>query len=427
MDIIEALDSIEAAAQGNARLEALRRADSPELRKLLTYALDPAITFGIKKLPPPSPPGYCFRNSRDWNTHLVNLLEELRYRRATGHVAQEAVALILGTCANESQIKWAERLLRQDLRINLGAKDVNNVFGKNTIYLFEVPLATDYAKVKDKDFAGRWEIQPKMDGGRCVAVLPGGGGRVQLLSRTGKEWPNFESIRAELQRGNNNRTGGTIYLDGEVVSYVNGRIDFQSIQKTMRRIDGVEIGDLKFIVFDAADEAEWKEPRLPYYERLRYIDPVLYGLGVDKLKIYKILSQTVVDPTREQLKAWSDGFVAEGYEGGMGRRSDIPVVNKRSKTLLKVKTFIDDEATIVGAIEGNGKATGMVGALKCLTKAGVAFEIGTGLDDKTRQEIWDNLAEMVGEQCSFKYQRLTDDNVPLLPVFRGIRHKDDIS
>ena len=45
--------------------------------------------------------------------------------------------------------------------------------------------------------------------------------------------------------------------------------------------------------------------------------------------------------------------------------------NRRSKSLLKVKTFYDDEATVLGYTNGTGRCEGMVGALKCRNTHGV--------------------------------------------------------
>lgn len=45
--------------------------------------------------------------------------------------------------------------------------------------------------------------------------------------------------------------------------------------------------------------------------------------------------------------------------------------NRRSKSLLKVKTFHDDEAVVIGYKEGTGRCQGMVGALKVRNTHGV--------------------------------------------------------
>lgn len=45
--------------------------------------------------------------------------------------------------------------------------------------------------------------------------------------------------------------------------------------------------------------------------------------------------------------------------------------NRRSKSLLKVKTFHDDEAVVLGYTAGTGRCLGMVGALKVRNTHGV--------------------------------------------------------
>jgi ATP-dependent DNA ligase len=431
MNALTALEAAEAAAQGNDRLNTLKKHDSEELRDVLRMALDPAITFGIKKLPAPDKNTLKSINGDEgWYRKFTELASMLANRDWTGKVAQNAVAEFLGAC-DENQRKWTERILKQDLRINVGAKDVNNAFENMVIQIFEVPLATDYAKVKPKDLKGQWVMEPKLDGGRAVAVLPKNQGKVRLLSRTGKEWNNFESIRAKLQRWNDARQGPTIYLDGEVVSLdEEGRIDFQQIQKTMMRKDGVEVGRLQYVVFDYATEDEWYEPKLPYSERLDQALDTVQSIATDAsdLTVVAVAPRTtLVDPMVALLESWCTQFVHNGYEGAMARRADLPVENKRSKRLIKIKTFQDDEGEVIGAVEGTGKYAGMLGALQCKHKNGKEFEIGSGFDDAQRQEFWANHNDLgLPRLVSFKFFELTDDGIPRFPIFRYFRSEQDV-
>jgi len=55
--------------------------------------------------------------------------------------------------------------------------------------------------------------------------------------------------------------------------------------------------------------------------------------------------------------------------------------HKRSKKLLKVKTFQDTEATVLGHQKGEGRCSGMLGALECELDNGIKFKIGSGFND----------------------------------------------
>jgi DNA ligase-1 len=56
-----------------------------------------------------------------------------------------------------------------------------------------------------------------------------------------------------------------------------------------------------------------------------------------------------------------------------------------------------------------------VGALECLWN-GVAFEVGTGLTDKEREN-----PPTVGSKITFRYQELSTDGVPRFPSFVSAR------
>lgn len=71
-----------------------------------------------------------------------------------------------------------------------------------------------------------------------------------------------------------------------------------------------------------------------------------------------------------------------GGEGLMLRDPDSMYEPFRSKTLLKVKSFYDAEAIVIGHIEGKGNNTGKTGALLCKMACGKTFKVGSGLVHK---------------------------------------------
>ena len=88
----------------------------------------------------------------------------------------------------------------------------------------------------------------------------------------------------------------------------------------------------------------------------------------------------------------------------------------RSATLLKVKTFKDAEATVVGHQPGTGRHKGRLGALLVRLADGTEFAVGTGFTDKER-----GAPPGVGSVITFRYQELSDAGVPRFPSYVGVR------
>ncbi len=425
--LIKELEKIEAAPLGNARLEAIKKSDSEDMRRLYVYALSPDITFGVKQVPKALPPGVALLDGSEWFEMLVSeLLEPLSVRSLTGNDAKSRIGSFLGLCSPEEQ-KWTERILKQDLRLSVGAKDINKVC-PGTFTLFAIPLAKPFKELKS--LAGSWALQPKMDGGRVVARLKKKGGPITLLSRTGKEWVGFDEIKLSLLELNQRLNAPMdITLDGEVVVYKKGRMDFQAVQKLFHADDGrAPDGDIKYVMFDYAEGTEYDNPTLPYERRyndlVAVMRPLIAGLG--NLEI--IQTALVKDPTKEFLDKVAVDFVSTlGCDGAIIRRLDTVPTNKKTSDITKVKPFEDGEAVVIGKVEGKGWLVGSLGTMRLKFKNGVEFEIGTGegLTKELRQELWDD-QKIVGKIVNFKYQRLSDDGVPVLPTYRAIRHPDDL-
>jgi DNA ligase-1 len=83
---------------------------------------------------------------------------------------------------------------------------------------------------------------------------------------------------------------------------------------------------------------------------------------------------------------------------------------------LKVKSFKDDEARVVGHVPGAGRHKGRTGALEVELRNGKRFNVGTGLSDAERES-----PPPVGSIITFRYQELSDDGVPRFPSYVGVR------
>jgi len=105
-----------------------------------------------------------------------------------------------------------------------------------------------------------------------------------------------------------------------------------------------------------------------------------------------------------------------GGEGLMLRQPGSKYIAGRSSTLLKVKTFHDTEARVIGHAPGTGKHKGRLGALVCELPSGARFNVGTGFSDAEREA-----PPKLGAVITFRYQELSEDGVPRFPSFVGER------
>lgn len=128
--------------------------------------------------------------------------------------------------------------------------------------------------------------------------------------------------------------------------------------------------------------------------------------------------------TQDEVQLLLNKVLLQGYEGLILKDPTLPYIEGRNKqSPIKIKDIVDDEAEILGVIEGTGKYSGMLGALTC--KWGdQSFEIGTGFTDKERTDLWKN--KPIGKLAKFKYLNIGIKVLPRQPVFLGLRSQLDL-
>jgi len=238
------------------------------------------------------------------------------------------------------------------------------------------------------DVAGWW-LSEKLDGVRTYWT-----GR-QFLSRQGNPFYAPDWFTAGLP---------PVPLDGELWL---GRKMFQRAVGIVRRQDMTELWkELRFLVFDAPESGSAFESRLASAARMLHASCPPYA------RVHEHVPCAGTDHLRRELAR----VEALGGEGLMLRQPESHYEAGRSATLLKVKTFRDAEARIVGHEPGKGRHKGRLGALLVEMANGTRFAVGTGLSDAERSS-----PPPVGSTITFRYQELTDGGVPRFPVFVGRR------
>ncbi|CAF3707369.1 unnamed protein product [Rotaria sp. Silwood1] len=201
-------------------------------------------------------------------------------------------------------------------------------------------------------------------------------------------------------------------LDGEIWC---GRGLFQKcisiVKKQANKVVPDDYKLLTYLIFDAPshggkyeDRVKWLQANIPQDDDKCYATVV----GIKKCQSLADLKQCLADVT------------AAGGEGIMLRKPGSLYENKRSSTLLKVKTFYDEEALVVGHKPGKGNCTGMLGALECKLPNGKRFDVGSGFNMDQRRK-----PPKIGSVITFKFQELSNSGVPRFPVF--LRFRTDLT
>jgi DNA ligase-1 len=240
----------------------------------------------------------------------------------------------------------------------------------------------------DTDLTGWW-MSEKLDGVRAYWD-----GR-RFLSRLGNEYFAPAWFIEGLP---------PIPLDGELWG---GRKKFQRTVSIARRQDQTDAWrELSFLVFDA--------PSLdaPFEERLGTVRRELR----ERLPRFAQVHEHHTCEGTEHLRKELARVEALGGEGLMLREPGSRYEIGRSHTLLKVKTFKDDEARVVAHAPGAGRHKGRLGALVVEMGSGTRFNIGTGLSDAER-----GAPPPIGSVVTFRYQELSDCGVPRFPSFVRVR------
>lgn len=261
---------------------------------------------------------------------------------------------------------------------------------------------------------------PKLDGIRCLIIdgVP--------VSRNLKPIPN-KHIQDSLRALNLPK------LDGELMLKSG---DFNSVQSAIMSESGKP--DFEYVVFDSFEtEADG------YVKRFASIP------NIDSPLVKKISNLFIESP--KQMEKQYDLWIKQGYEGAIIRDMRGIYKNGRSTLkqgwMLKLKTFQDAEAVIVGREElmhnnneattdklgqtvrsshkDNQEAGGTLGSL-LVEYNGKQFKIGTGFDNAERARLWARGDKLNGKLVTFKFQELSKYGVPRFPVYKGLRHEDDV-
>lgn len=124
--------------------------------------------------------------------------------------------------------------------------------------------------------------------------------------------------------------------------------------------------------------------------------------------------------SEEQLLATLKAWQAAGAEGIMLYREGSYYQARRTWDLVKLKGYQDAEARVVAHVPGQGKYTGMLGALLVETPQGIRFKIGSGFSDSERAS-----PPAVGSLITYRFNGYTRTGKPRFARFERLRESEN--
>ena len=429
-DIIAQLEADNSKLAKQAILKTAMEEGLDEFFEGITMALDPLVTFGVKQVPTRSDvitgQGLIWRDFKVLANQLIN-------RELTGHAARDAIELVMSVATVEQWNGFYRRVLIKDLRCGMSEKTVNKVakdFPQYAVPIFGCQLAHDSAN-HEKKMTGVKQIEVKLDGVRVLAVCKSG--KVELFSRNGKQFHNFDHIIKEIEDVLSCTPAPyDCVLDGEVMS-----ADFQDLMKQLQRKDGKKATDAVLHLFDFIPLTDflagsWDKPQTYRSNLVKYWvlenNDILEHVTACEWEDVDLDSKKGQERFVELNKAAVEG----GYEGVMIKDVDAPYTCKRSHAWLKAKPFIEITLKVVDVEEGTGRNAGRLGAVIVEGEDdGYNYRLncGSGFTDAQRDEYWTERSSLIGQLIEIRADARTQSQdsetyslrFPRFKTFRGFQ------
>ena len=338
---------------------------------------------------------------------IFDLLDALKHRTITGHDAIGAVNSFI-----DNQREYEELIhciIDKDLKTRAGDKLINKAI-PDFIPTFSVALADKYAP-KIVNWKDGWYASTKIDGARCVAIVDDEGNST-FYSRTGKVFDTLNVVHDAI------RSMGlvNVVLDGELCLVdEDGVEDFQGVMKELRKKDYI-IPNPVYKIFDLLTHDELYSQKgsssRPFSIRVKNLEYIMKKDNKSKCLVQ--LEQVVVKDEshfQELVKEAS----SQGWEGLM-LRADEPYKGKRSKDLLKYKTFFDDEYVVKDVsfgpfryVKDGQECEEIMLSNITIEHRGYNVNVGSGFTIEERQSFYKDKSKILNKTVTIQYFEETEN------------------
>lgn len=359
-------------------------------------------------------------NQQVWEEEFFDLLDKLHSGEISGSAARESIESFRIACRpKEWNILYAP-ILGKDYRCGIGIRSINKILKETPVphaaqYIipkFECQLAHTSDKLPPHFLADY-----KLDGARFLVMVDKDEQKVLCYSRGGELKEQYIHIIKEFLAVSKTLQYSYVF-DGELIS-----TKFTDVMKTFNRkydMNNIDMEDpnwkkalneTKMMVFDIIPLKDFQNGycSIPLIDRDRILQEVFDQTQLRTCpfieKVDKI--EFVLPKDETSFQEFKRIAVERGYEGIMIKDINGHYECDRSTSWIKYKPFITLDLKITSLKEGTGKYVGKLGAIECQgfdddNQVDINVEVGSGLSDKLRNEMWKNQEQYIGMIAEIK-------------------------
>ncbi|QYG30075.1 ATP-dependent DNA ligase [Mammaliicoccus sciuri] len=378
--------------------------DNKLLKDTLQFLFDDLIVTGISSKKIAKPVNAIESKSTDLN-------ELYKYLLKHNSGKDRDIAVVKGYIHTYKKIYGEEiadmvkGIVTKDYPVGISKVTINKVFGKGFIYKFDVRKGSKFeGKLKPNT---DYFVSKKIDGIRCVITVSESG--VELRGRSGKLIEGLTEIEQVFERHYNEYQEELVF-DGELLaidatkSIPNDEL-FRITSQILRK-KGNKTG-VQYVLFDSMPLHEFKEGKsTKVFKQRRSELQVLKDelctiqLEQDLPKVIDIVEIMYQGRDLDEINKVQKHAEELGYEGTMLDEANAVYEAKRTKTLLKYKTFHTVDLRVLRVEEHiRGNKLGNI----VVDYKGYELGVGSGFSDSQRELYWNNKDLIEGKIVEIGY------------------------
>lgn len=328
------------------------------------------------------------------------------------------------------------QLISKTLTLGVSGKSINDALGESLVPTFDVQLAFPYDKTitstSTKRQIDRYDdddllyVTQKLDGFRGLTTYKT---KIQTYSRKGQLIDGLDELHQDIENviqasGLTDMFPNGFAIDGELLLKNEENLSsdalFRATTKELRKNGKKQ--NITYNIFDILplDEFYYHDASTQMYkERRAILDTIQSGRFTQVVPVLDVI-------TKSEIPKWSNYASDHGWEGIMLNYANGYYRTKRSAELLKVKKMHTADLEIVGFNQAiDGKNAGQLQSINVKLDDENVVQVGSGLTEELRLEIWNNQDKYLGAMVEIQYFELSENQNGgkslRFPVFKDFR------